>query len=76
MAKRIKYSIQSGAGILPVEIRCITQEVYDANYPIAQKEAVGEITVEGEFETAAPTDAERIKELEEALDLLLSGVTE
>lgn len=36
--------------ILDVEIKCPTQASYDANYPIAEKEAVGEIIVEGEFD--------------------------
>lgn len=36
--------------ILDVEIKCPTQESYDANYPIAEKEAVGKIIVEGEFD--------------------------
>lgn len=34
-------------------IVCETQAQYDANYPIAQREAVGEITVEGEFDPEA-----------------------
>lgn len=89
MAKVIKYKFLSaeinhgteekpdieqiflGAGII-----CPTQAVFDANYPIAEKEAVGEIIVEGEFDPAEPTDKERIAELEAALELLLSGVTE
>ena len=63
-----------------VEIPCKTQAVYDANYPIAEKEAVpGTINVTGEFAPepeVPPTEAERITALEEALDMLLSGVTE
>lgn len=55
---------------------CRTQAEFDDNYPVAQKEAAGEITVTGEFEPAQPTDKERIAQLEEALELLLSGVTE
>lgn len=62
--------------LVGVSIECKTQADYDANYPAAEKEAVGEIIVEGEFDTAEPTDAERIAQLEEALDMLLSGVTE
>lgn len=59
-------------------IFCPTQSIYDSNYPIAEKEAVpGTIEVSGEFEhETQPTDAQRIAELEEALDMLLSGVTE
>ena len=35
----------------PVEIECATQAVYDANYPIAEKEAdPGTIHVSGEFD--------------------------
>ena len=60
---------------LEKSIECKTQAVFNANYPIAEKEAVGEISVEGEFDPAEPTDKERIAELEEALELLLSGVT-
>ena len=39
-------------------IECKTQAIFDANYPIAEKEAVGEIIVEGEFDSepvAEPT---------------------
>lgn len=62
----------------PAEILCSTQAVFDANYPIAEAEAFpGSIKVTGEFDPdAPPTEAERIAELEAALDLLLSGVTE
>ena len=76
MAKIIKYKFLSGEVLLDSSIECKTQADFDANYPIAELEAVGEIIVEGEFDTAEPTDAERIAELEEALDMLLSGVTE
>ena len=50
----------------------------EANEAIAAKEAYnGEYTVEDDGEPEpGPTDAERIAELEEALELLLSGVTE
>ena len=61
---------------LNAEIVCETEVDYEANYSVAQREAVGEITVEGEFDPEEPTDQERIAELEEALELLLSGVTE
>ena len=33
---------------------CPTQASFDANYPIALAEAVGEITVEGEFDPPTP----------------------
>ena len=55
---------------------CKNEEEFKENYPIAQREAVGEITVEGDFEPEIPTDKDRIAQLEEALELLLSGVTE
>ena len=42
-------------------IECKTQVDYDANYPIAEKEAVGEITVEGEFEAEQPSQLDRIE---------------
>ena len=71
MAKFIKYKFLSAEInhgteetpdieqiLLDVEIKCPTQASYDANYPIAEKEAVGEIIVEGEFEPepVLPTD--------------------
>ena len=55
---------------------CKNQKEFDECYPAAQLEAVGEIIVDGEFEPEEPTDKDRIAELEEALDMLLSGVTE
>ena len=52
----------------------------EANEEIAKREAVnGEYTIEddGQPEPEQPmSDAERIAQLEEALELLLSGVTE
>lgn len=65
--------------LLEKRISCKTQAEFDANYPIAEKEAVPDtIEVSGEFEpvTEEQTQEERIAELEEALELLLSGVTE
>lgn len=63
MAKIIKYQILSKVNIgaeenqniqqMPTyaEIECSTQDVYDANYPIAEKEAIpGTIQVSGEFD--------------------------
>lgn len=41
--------------ILSAKIECATQAQYDANYPIAEKEAMGEITVEGEFDPEPDT---------------------
>jgi hypothetical protein len=45
---------------LDKEIHCDIQAIFDANYPIAEKEAVGEIIVEGEFDEPIPTDAEAL----------------
>lgn len=63
MAKLIKYKFLSaevnhGTEENPVMeqifqgkiIECRTQTEYDNNYPIAEKEAVGEIEVTGEFD--------------------------
>ena len=65
--------------ILDKEIRC-SEAYLEANEEIAKREAYnGEYTIEddGEPEPEAPqTQEERIAELEEALALLLSGVTE
>lgn len=44
--------------LTPMTIECKTQSDLDANYPIAEKEAVGEIKVIGEFDpepVAEPT---------------------
>ena len=65
--------------LLDKAMYCKTQAEFDDNYPIAEKEAAeGTIEVSGEFEPVSDelTDAERIAQLEEALELLLSGVTE
>ena len=52
----------------------------EANEEIAKREAHnGEYTIEDDGQpepVAQPTDTERIAELEEALDMLLNGVTE
>ena len=56
----------------------VTMGWNEANEEIAKKEAYkGEYTIEDDGQPEAPpTDAERIAELEEALDMLLNGVTE
>ena len=57
----------------------VTMGWNETNEEIAKREAYnGEYTIEddGQDDTAEPTNEERIAELEEALDLLLSGVTE
>ena len=56
----------------------VNAEYTEANEAIAKAEAYnGEYSIvdDGQTETQ-PTDTERIVQLEEALDLLLSGVTE
>lgn len=68
------------------EIYCATQAIFDENYLIAESEAVGEIIVEGEFDdepTPEFTLENRVETLEtdstemkEALEMILSGVTE
>lgn len=66
---------------------CPTQTVLDANYAIAEKNAIpGTIEVTGEFDPegcSSPTLETRVATLEtdtadmaEALDMILSGVTE
>ena len=63
--------------ILDKQILCKTQAQFDANYPIVEREAVpGSIAVTGAFEAEPASQEERIAQLEEALALLLSGVTE
>ena len=61
------------------EIQC-TDETFESNYAIALKEAYnGEVTVEdvdAPEPEAPPTTEQRVTELEEAMELLLSGVTE
>ena len=58
MAKIIKYKFLSGENLLDTSIECKTQADLDANYPIAEKEAVGEILVEGEFDPEPETETE------------------
>ena len=72
--KIIKYNLFSGENLFPVEMPWS-----EANEEIAQKEAHnGEYTIvdDGIEETPEQTQEERIAELEEALALLLSGVTD
>lgn len=58
----------------------VTMGWNEANEEIAKREAYnGEYTIEDDGQPepeAKPTEAERIAELEEALDMLLNGVTE
>jgi hypothetical protein len=60
MAKIIKYKFLSGETLLDASIECETQAAFDTNYPIAEKETVGEIIVEGEFDEPIPTEAEAL----------------
>ena len=90
MAKVIKYKflsceIDHGTDEAPdieqilIEkaIMCKTEAEYEINLPVAELEAYnGECTVEDVEDEAEPTQEERITDLEEALSLLLSGVTE
>ena len=76
MAKIIKYKMTANG--FTKELYCRTESDFDENLPIAQEEALnGEYTIDGEFDTTAErTQEERIAELEEALEMLLDGVTE
>ena len=84
MAKSIKYKFVVGEDTPEIEPifleKCLQWS--EANEEIAAAEAYnGEYTVEDDGleeteETTERTQEERIKDLEEALEMLLSGVTE
>lgn len=88
MAKNIKYKflsaeINNGTEenpvieqvILDITITCATQEIFDMNYPIAEKEAYGEIIVEGEFdEIPEPTPTDEFSIWEELDQAYQQGV--
>lgn len=84
--KVLKYKlctrVNHGTADAPVWEETLTPVIMgwnEINEEIAKAEAhKGEYTIEddGEEEVVEPTAEERIKELEEALALLLSGVTE
>lgn len=102
MAKIIKYKIIAGKInngteenpnieqiLQDKEIICDTKAQYDANLPIAEREAVPgtlDIDPNGEFEAEEPTKPSlenRVENLEtetsdlsEALEMILNGVTE
>ena len=87
MAKVIKYNlctrVNHGTEEEPqIEevLSPVTMGWNEANEEIAKREAYnGEYTIEDDGQpdpVAEPTNEERIAELEEALDMLLSGVTE
>ena len=74
MAKIIQYQFLAGEinhgteenpdieqVIFNKSITCPTQEVFDINYPIAEKEAVGEIKVDGEFDEETPSQLDTIE---------------
>lgn len=63
--------------VLDKEILCKTEAIFEFSLPIAVKEAYnGEYIVEDDGEGEEISPEQRIAELEEALDLLLTGVTE
>ena len=80
--KIIKYLYPMGEGehqsLVEKVLGCETEEAFEASLEVAKKEAHnGEYTIEDDGQPEAqPTEAERIADLEEALSLLLSGVTE
>ena len=81
--KKIVYKVlgKTAAEDVEVEVLCGVERPYsEANEEIAKREAYnGEYTIEddGQPEPEQPmSDAERIAQLEEALELLLNGVTE
>jgi hypothetical protein len=81
--KKIVYKVlgKTAAEDVEAEVLCGVERPYsEANVEIAKSEAYsGEYTIEddGQPEPEQPmTDAERIAQLEEALELLLNGVTE
>ena len=83
--KRIKYKFLSAEINQGTEEKPEIKQIFidksmtwsEINEEIAKAEAYnGEYTIEDDGVEELPTDAERIAELEEALALLLSGVTE
>ena len=88
MAKIIKYKFVAGEENHGTKEAPNIEQIFldktmtwsEANEEIAKREAYkGEYTIEDDGEPepeTQPTDAERIAELEEALAMLLSGVTE
>ncbi len=76
MAKVIKYQLKTKVGQEDL-LAPVTMGWNEINEELAKKEAYrGEYTIEDDGTEVQPTDAERIAELEEALALLLNGVTE
>lgn len=76
MAKVIKYQLCTKV-LDDVLLTPVIMGWNEINEELAKKEAYrGEYTIEDDGTEAIPTDADRIAELEEALALLMSGVTE
>jgi hypothetical protein len=74
--KVIKYQICTKAEDAEI-LSAVTLSWNEVNEELAKNEAYnGAYTIEDDGAEAIPTDADRISELEEALALLLSGVTE
>ena len=78
--KKIVYKVLGKTTTEDVEAKvlCGVERPHsEANEEIAKSEAYnGEYTIEDDGLPEAVTDTQRIAELEEALELLLSGVTE
>lgn len=76
MAKVLKYQLCTGAGKEKI-LSPVTMGWNEVNEELAKKEAYnGLYTVEDDGTEPPVSQEERIRELEEALALLLSGVTE
>ena len=76
MVKVIKYQLCTKV-LDDVLLTPVIMGWNEINEELAKKEAYrGEYTIEDDGTEAIPADADRIAELEEALALLLSGVTE
>ncbi len=72
MAKIISYKFQIEQAVLNKNIMCSNKDVYEANYPIVEKEAIpGTIRVSGEFDS----ELEVSPTADDILNTLL-GVTE
>lgn len=79
LCSKVNYGTEEEPNIVET-FSDVTMGWNETNEEIAKKEAYnGEYTIEDDGEpepTVESTDAERIRELEEALELLLSGGTE
>ena len=62
--KIIKYKINIGTDketLFEKELLCPFSDAFEKSLAIAESEAVGEITVEGEFEAGQPSQLDRIE---------------